>query len=231
MTSFNRPLITILVPCYNVEKYVDECLSSIQKQTYDNLEVLCINDGSTDNTLNILRKYEASDNRFHIINKSNSGYGASMNIGLNKASGDYIGIVESDDFIEPQMFEKLIRAAIENDLDIARSCYFEYKTRDNTNHLVSNNFVPKNVVIEPIKSQTPFYQAPAIWSSIYRRSVLNEYNIRFLETPGASFQDTAFAFKVYCCAKRFMMICDGLLHYRIDNEASSVNNPAKVGIC
>lgn len=80
MTSFNRPLITILVPCYNVEKYVDECLSSIQKQTYDNLEVLCINDGSTDNTLNILRKYEASDNRFHIINKSNSGYGASMNI-------------------------------------------------------------------------------------------------------------------------------------------------------
>ena len=98
MTSFNRPLITILVPCYNVEKYVDECLSSIQKQTYDNLEVLCINDGSTDNTLNILRKYEASDNRFHIINKSNSGYGASMNIGLNKASGDYIGIVESDDF-------------------------------------------------------------------------------------------------------------------------------------
>ena len=132
MTSFNRPLITILVPCYNVEKYVDECLSSIQKQTYDNLEVLCINDGSTDNTLNILRKYEASDNRFHIINKSNSGYGASMNIGLNKASGDYIGIVESDDFSEPQMFEKLIRAAIENDLDIARSCYFEYKTRDNT---------------------------------------------------------------------------------------------------
>lgn len=127
MTSFNRPLITILVPCYNVEKYVDECLSSIQKQTYDNLEVLCINDGSTDNTLNILRKYEASDNRFHIINKSNSGYGASMNIGLNKASGDYIGIVESDDFIEPQMFEKLIRPAIENDLDIARSCYFEYR--------------------------------------------------------------------------------------------------------
>lgn len=228
MACSNQPLITILVPCYNVEKYVDECLSSIQKQTYSNLEIICINDGSTDRTLDILKKYEHSDNRFRIINKPNSGYGASMNIGLDNATGNYIGIVESDDFVEPDMFEKLIAIAIDHDLDIARSCYYQYRTSDRSNELVANKFVPKYVVLEPISKQYPFYQPPAIWASIYRHSLLKNNGIRFLETPGASFQDTAFAFKAYCCAKRFMMINEALLHYRIDNESSSVNNPAKV---
>lgn len=227
--SLSKPqTVTVLVPCYNVEKYVDECLSSIQKQTYPHLEVICINDGSTDGTLKILKKYEQLDKRFRIIDKHNSGYGASMNIGINNANGDYVGIVESDDFVESCMFEKLITLAIKHDLDIARGCYFQYRTSDKSNELVANDFVPKDIVLEPISEQSPFYQAPAIWSAIYKRQFLDDNNIRFLETPGASFQDTAFAFKVYCCAKSFMMLNEGLLHYRIDNEGSSVNNPAKV---
>lgn len=220
--------LTILVPCYNVEKYVAQCIESILAQTYRNIEVICINDGSTDKTLSILRKYAELDSRIQIIDKKNSGYGASMNQGLSIASGQYIGIVESDDFIEPFMFEKLINLAIEHDLDISRGSYFEYKTSSNSNRLVSNDFVPKNCVLFPLVDQSPFYQAPAIWASIYRRSMLVENDIKFLETPGASFQDTSFAFKTYCCAKRFMMIDEGLLHYRIDNESSSVNNPKKV---
>lgn len=226
--EMNSKKITVLVPCYNVSKYVRQCLDSIVNQTYKNLEVICINDGSTDNTLDILQDFALKDSRIKIIDKPNSGYGASMNRGLEAATGDYIGIVESDDFIELNMFERLVREAVENDLDISRGCYFEYKTADESNRLIKNKFVTKNRVITPLVDQSPFFQAPAIWAAIYRHSFLINNGIKFLETPGASFQDTSFAFKVYCCAKSFKMIDDGLLHYRIDNADSSVNNPAKV---
>lgn len=96
-----KPKVSILVPCFNVERYVAECLQSLQQQTLDDFEVICLNDGSTDNTLNIIRQTVGNDNRFHIIDKPNSGYGATMNLGLTLAKGDYIGIVESDDFVEP----------------------------------------------------------------------------------------------------------------------------------
>ena len=92
--------LSILVPCYNVEKYVAQCLSSIVNQTLQNIEIICINDGSTDKTLEILQSFQTTDSRIKIINKKNSGYGDSMNLGLDMAKGKYIGIVESDDYIE-----------------------------------------------------------------------------------------------------------------------------------
>lgn len=224
----NTKKISILIPCYNVSRFVRQCLDSVVNQTYRNLEIICINDGSTDDTLEILREYAAEDQRITIIDKPNSGYGDSMNRGLEAATGDYVGIVESDDFIEAVMFETLMKEAVDHDLDIARACYFEYKTADDSNTLIENNYVTKNKVIKPLEDQSPFYQPPAIWAAIYRRSTLQKNDIKFLNTPGASFQDTSFAFKTYCCAESFKMIDAGLLHYRIDNANSSVNNPAKV---
>ncbi|MFD1244677.1 glycosyltransferase family 2 protein [Paralysiella testudinis] len=91
--------ISILVPVFNVEKYLRQCLDSIQSQTFKNFEVICINDGSTDTSLAILEDYAQQDTRFRIINKPNSGYGHSMNIGLGQCNGEYIGIVESDDYM------------------------------------------------------------------------------------------------------------------------------------
>ena len=85
--------ISILIPCCNVEKYIRECLESIRVQTHTNIEVICINDGSTDGTGDIIDEYVASDARFKVIHKPNSGYGDSMNKGLEAATGDYIGIV------------------------------------------------------------------------------------------------------------------------------------------
>ena len=103
--------ISILVPCCNVEKYIRECLESIRVQTHTNIEVICINDGSTDGTGDIIDEYVASDARFKVIHKPNSGYGDSMNKGLEAATGDYIGIVESDDWIDPNMYEVLYQTA------------------------------------------------------------------------------------------------------------------------
>ena len=99
--------ISIVVPCYNVEKYVAQCLESICAQTLREIEIICVNDGSTDSTLTILQDFQKNDGRIRIIDKTNAGYGHSMNMGMANASGKYIGIVESDDFIEPDMFEKL----------------------------------------------------------------------------------------------------------------------------
>lgn len=220
------PKISVLVPCYNVEKYVAQCLDSILSQTLKDIEVICINDGSTDNTLSVFRSFEKIDERIKVLNKSNSGYGDSMNRGLALCLGKYIGIVESDDFIEPNMFEVLFDTAEKFNLEIARCCYFEFK--NGTEVPVYNEWVPKNILIDPNVEKSVFSQAPAIWCSIYKNSWLKENHIKFLPTPGASYQDTSFAFKAYACARRVMMLGTPMLHYRLDNQNSSINNPGKV---
>lgn len=220
------PLVSVLVPCYNVEKYVSQCIDSIRSQTLEDIEIICINDGSTDGTTLILREYARLDSRIHIIEKQNSGYGDSMNKGLSLAQGKYVGIVESDDFIEPEMFQILYETAEREKTQITRSCYFQYKAGVDTP--VTNDCVPKNRVHNPNKEHAAFWQAPAIWCSIYERDWLNLNKICFLPTPGASYQDTSFAFKCYACCERFIMLDKPLLHYRTDNENSSINNPGKV---
>lgn len=221
------PKVSVIIPVYNVEKYLRECLDSVVNQTLKDIEIICINDGSTDGSLKILEEYAKSDERIKIIDKPNSGYGASMNLGLEAAISEYIGIVESDDFVELYMFEKLYKTACANNLDLVRCRYYEYMTAENSNNLIENKWVPKNEIYCPLEEQAPFRQAPAIWCNLVKKELIEKNRIRFLETPGASYQDTSFAFKLYACSKRFMMIEDSLLHYRVDNINSSVNSTDK----
>lgn len=219
--------ISILVPCCNVEQYVRECLESIKNQTYSNLEIICIDDGSKDSTGDIIDEYVAADSRFKVIHKPNSGYGDSMNKGLDMCTGDYIGIVESDDWIEPDMFEVLHRTAKEHDLDHVRCCWNEGPTGTET--LNNQSFVKKNVVCWPLEHEKIFLQQPSIWVSLYRKDLLQEgRKIRFLPTPGASYQDASFAFKTYAKSKRFMMIDKALHHYRINPNSSVSASNGKV---
>ena len=120
----SKPIISVIVPVYNVEKYLRECLESLICQTLEDIEIICINDGSTDSSLAILEEFAAKDARIKIINKENSGYGASMNAGLNAAAGEYIGIIESDDFADKKMFEDLYNLALKNDADIVKSDFY-----------------------------------------------------------------------------------------------------------
>lgn len=105
-----RPAVSIVIPCYNVEAYLPEVLDSVLGQTLENIEAICVNDGSTDGTLDVIKSYAARDSRIVIIDKPNGGYGHSMNKGMDMATGEYIGIVESDDYILPTMYEKLYAA-------------------------------------------------------------------------------------------------------------------------
>ena len=104
--------VSVLVPVYNVKKYLRQCLDSLAAQTLDGIEFICIDDGSTDGCSEILDAYAEKDERFRVIHKENSGYGASMNVGLRAARGEYIGIVESDDFADAEMFAALYDVAI-----------------------------------------------------------------------------------------------------------------------
>ena len=226
------PKVSILVPIYNVEKYLRECLDSCINQTLQDIEIICLNDGSTDSSLEIIKEYAAKDSRVVIVDKPNSGYGNNMNVGLDKASGEYIGIVESDDLADPNMFEVLYNKAKELDLDFIKSDYRRFIGKEKsyeefyTPLYKTNEFY--NRIINPQEEKDVFSLIMNNWSGIYKREFLNKYNIRHHETPGAAFQDTGFWFKVFTLARRVMFLRLPFYMYRVDNVNASRHNSKKV---
>lgn len=224
------PKVSVLVPICNVERYLEECLDSLVAQSFTDFEVLCINDGSTDGSLAIIHRYMEADARFRVIDKPNSGYGASMNMGLANAIGEYIAILESDDFFESNALELLVDAAERNQSDVVKADFYLYwstpQERDELFRIVDEQEIGRTM--RPIDDLAIFFRKPSIWSALYRTSFLKDNGIDFLETPGASYQDAGFNFKVWASAERATFIADPILHYRQDNEKSSVNSAAKV---
>lgn len=226
----DRAKVSVLVPIYNVEDYLEECLDSLVNQTLRNIEIICINDGSTDDSLRIIKKYASKDKRIKVIDKKNTGYGDSMNRGLKKATGEYIGIVESDDFIELDGFEKLYNLAKKYDAEIVKSNYYEYFTDRHKDIGKSNMFLLEDTgrIVDPRKRRHIFYEKPSIWSAIYKTDFLRKNDIDFLPSPGASYQDSGFNFKAWANARRVYFIDDAFLHYRQDNPNSSVKSDSKI---
>lgn len=221
------PKVSVLVPIYNVERYLRQCLDSLVNQTLSEIEIICLNDGSTDSSPKVIQEYAAKDPRIIVINKQNSGYGDSMNHGLEKARGEYIGIVESDDWIDTDAFARLYRLAKAYDTDIVRANY--YQTKNNIDKkLFYIEPTATNKLTSPLNQSWIFLQAPAIWSAIYRKSFLDKNAINFLTTPGASYQDTGFNFKALAAAKKICFTTRAFIHYRTDNEASSVKSDGKI---
>ena len=223
--------VSILMPAYNVESYISECMESVINQTLHDIEIICVDDGSTDSTGEILDEYADKDERIKVIHKSNSGYGCSMNIALQQATGEYIGIIETDDFAELNMYEELYDIAKRCNADVVKSNYFTYVSdpEPKSNYFeVLETYDLYNKVFRPSDHQEIFRVRPCIWTGLYRRDFLIENNISFTETPGASYQDTAFAFKIWASAERACLIKDAYLHYRIDNASSSVKSSTKV---
>ena len=121
MDRIEHPVVSLLVPIYNVERYLAECLDSALGQSLRDIEIICINDGSTDSSRKIIERYLQADSRVRVIDKPNSGYGASMNQGLDAARGEYVGILESDDFFESDALERLLDAARACDAQVAKA--------------------------------------------------------------------------------------------------------------
>lgn len=222
--------VSILVPTYNMQKYMRQSLYSITNQSLEDIQIICINDGSTDRSSEILEEFAKNDARIEIITKPNTGYGNSMNIGLAAAKGEYVGIVEPDDFIDRDMFKTLYELAKANDADVVK-CNF-YSHADNT-EIKDDIFVEYlegctyDSVFCPRKNEAIFLTAPSTCTALYKSSLIKDNDVRYLETPGASFQDTFFNYQILALAERMYLTKEAFHHYRI-NEGSSVLSPGKI---
>lgn len=219
------PLVSVVVPAYNVEETVSATVASLLAQDYPNLEVLCIDDGSTDGTSAILDGFAANDPRVRVIHKPNGGYGSAINAGIDSARGEWIGILESDDVCEADMISRLVTEGEKCNADMVKADWFLWR-RENGDVRPAGKirrkwcgkFLSRKERLELCCVQ------PAIWSAIYRKSFLEHNGIRCLETPGAAFQDTSFNVKTILSCDRLIVLPDAFVRYRQDNPNSSVRS-------
>lgn len=226
------PKVSIVVPVYNVENYLRECLDSAARQTLEDIEIICVDDGSTDTSGEILDEYAAADPRFVVIHKENGGYGKAMNAGLNKASSDYFVILESDDMMMPDTCEILYRYITQFQADVVRTDYFDLSTGSGKNNLtvrqMSKDFSYYYRLICPNKEREVYAFTMHNWTGIYSIPFLNAHNIRYNETPGAAYQDNGFFFQVFSQTEKLVYIPRPCYCYRIDNPGSSIHDKSKV---
>lgn len=248
-TKTHKAKISIIIPTLDSAKYIKECVDSVLCQSLKDIEILCIDANSTDGTLEILQDYAKQDSRLQVILSEKKSYGYQMNLGIAKAKGEYIGIVESDDFIKPQMYETLYKVAKQTNCDIIKSDILCFHTLDShgtdnresrfshTPIVKHKHFYGKKLDFSAdcqnpkiIKQKTAFLKSA--WkmnqSSIFKRDFLARHKIAFNESAGASYQDTGFSFITTILAKSMYLLNDAFYCYRTDNDASSSNSKSKV---
>ena len=222
------PEISIIMPSYNVGKYIEECLESVVFQTFTDLEILCIDAGSTDGTLEIINQYAARDKRVKLIRSEKKSYGYQVNKGIELAKGRYIGIVETDDFIEPDMYEALHFLMTVDDVDFVKTgtrfCFdigFGERFEINSTGMESSLFSDgkEQIMIEPGSYRDILWMDHHIWNGLYDSKLLKK--IRLSDTPGAAYQDTGFMFQMYTSASKGIFINRSLYHYRRTNAEAS----------
>ena len=217
--------VSVIIPVYNVEKYLRECLDSVINQSLKDIEIICVNDGSTDTSLSILNEYAKKDNRIRIINKENSGYGNTMNVGIEASKGEYINFLESDDLIEQDMLKTLYDIVVEKDIDIIKADYFEYYGENEKLIPIEllKDKTQYNKCLEPSKNLWLFYVPMMNCLGLFKREFIIKNNIKHNETPGASHQDMGFWFQTFCLAQNIYYLNKPFYKYRQDNAASSMN--------
>lgn len=172
--------VSIIIPVYNVERYLTRCLDSLINQTLKDIEIICINDGSTDSSLKILKEYQQKDNRITIIDKENQGQSIARNIGISKSIGEYIGFVDSDDWVDLDFYEKLYSSAIKHNADIAVAGIIRLHKYNKKNHLKINN----ESITEDFEKKLKLCDIPDksyVWNKIYKSDKIKEYNLKFKE--------------------------------------------------
>ena len=226
--------VSVLIPIYNEEKYLEECLSSVVHQSLDDIEIICVNDGSTDGSLAIIQGFAANDNRIKVVDKQNSGYGHSVNIGIEMARGTYIAIVESDDFVNCNMLEELYNVAECYQADVVKTDSRSFTGLSKDYHFTYRNVLPSpnhqlyGKVTSSKEDMRVFDGYVYTWAGLYRRDFLNKNNIRHHESPGASYQDNGFWFQTTMYADRIYFHNKAYYNLRRDNPNSSIHSKGKV---
>lgn len=226
------PKVSIIMPSLNVRDYIEKCLESVLGQTLQDIEVICVDADSTDGTHEILERYAKKDSRIRLLRDDQHSTGYAKNLGIDLARGEYVGIVEPDDYIELDMYERLYSAAVADQADIVKCDYSVYVTLDNKHF-----FVPKklafntddyNVLMNPQETLKPFGWEMYTWAGIYKTEFLREKKIRHHETKGAAYQDIGFWFQCYAESERVKLIPGTGYLYCQDNPEASVKDSKRL---
>lgn len=227
-----KPKVSIIIPVYNVGKHLEKCLVSVLNQTLKEIEVIAINDGSTDESLRILNQFSKVDSRLLIINQENQGVSAARNKGLSLAQGEYIGFVDSDDYIELTMYEKLYKYAKMNDSDIVVSNVYD---EDMKSQKISLSLETQHIEIDHCRMdkflENNFYRiGHAVWHKIFRRSLIVENEIEFFSYQEVSSEDMLFNLFALSCAKTIDYLNEPLYHYVIHEKSLTKSSQARTNM-
>lgn len=225
------PKVTIILPSYNVISYIRQCLDSVISQSLRDIEIICVDAGSTDGTREILNEYASGDSRVQVFHSEKKSYGYQMNLGIREARGEYIGIVETDDYIEPSMYELLYKIAEHHKADIVKAGRYEmYEFADGDSMEEVTVYLPAdkktNETLNPDEDPSLHRWDMNIWNGIYKVEFLRSHEIRFRETDGAAFQDIGFFQTGMNDANRVVYIRNPLYHYRKIRPGASTWNPS-----
>ena len=222
------PKISVIIPVYNVEQYLPQCLDSLKNQILSDLEFICINDGSVDGSLDILQAYAAEDHRFVIINQKNRGQGYARNKGLEAASGEYIGFVDPDDWVEPDMYEQMYNLAEKYNADTVECNYEHYIESPKTVTTMPGNIkrpLPETSdgILSYNWTQLPgqhlIWSGPhAVWNKIFSKKMINDEHIRF--TEGTLAEDALFTIHSRICSLRTIQCPKIFYHYRTRQDSA-----------
>lgn len=223
------PKISVIMPTYKVEKYFKECIESVINQTLCDIEIIPVDDGSPDNCGNIMDEYAKIDSRIKPIHKKSGGYGTAVNAGISAATGEYIAIVETDDVIAKDMYEKLYNHAKKFNLDVCKCNFYEYNSKlTDTSKLKIWKHTHQDITEYPedrafklLEYPKLIIVHPSIWAGIYKKDFLYKNNIFVNSSSGASYQDFPFIVDVLARAERIGVIHEGLYYWRKEPEQDS----------
>ena len=220
----DAPEVSIVVPAYGVEKYLDQCLSSLMGQTLKHKEIIVVNDGSLDSSGKIADAWAEQYSEVVVIHQKNSGCASARSNGLKAAKGQYVGFVDSDDWVDPEMYEKLFDAAVSHNAEVAQAGYREIYEDDGVVIQARESFLTKDEVRgNHLVTDVPAMMTlkPTIWRRIYRRSFLLDNHIDFPhDIP--RFDDLPFQFEVFMNAVRVVAIPDIFYNYRLGRVGQDV---------
>jgi glycosyltransferase involved in cell wall biosynthesis len=225
----SKTKVSVIIPSLNVEKYISECLDSVINQTMKDIEIICVDAGSTDGTLETIKEFAKKDQRIKVLNSDMKSYGRQMNMGLEIAQGEYIAFLDSDDFVDVSMFETLYNAGTkikERKMDVVSADYSifydaEIKQRVYQRRKAMPDF-PYNEEFDPRFNSKLYIYSPAYWKSIFNKTFLIDNQITFNETKGAAFQDTGFFIQIYSCAEKVFYVNRSFYRYRLGRDGQSV---------
>jgi glycosyltransferase involved in cell wall biosynthesis len=211
--------ISVIIPVYNVEKYLRRCLDSVINQTFRDLEIICVNDGSTDSSSEILEEYKSKDERIIVINKVNGGLSSARNAGMKVAQGEYIGFVDSDDWIDLDFFEKLYVAAKKHDADAA--CTGIKRVYSSGKVLKKLDF-SEEILLRKCSEKYSYLEIPKkcyVWNKIYKKSEVERQNLLFKE--GVTFEDCYFTIRFLYHSDKIVAVPNIYYNYWVNNKSIS----------